>query len=186
MPSSTTTSRSSSSAILASAGGVSSSSSGSWEECGFVTHVVLVLLTAVYCSCLSTTVFSPDDDHSNELKQESRRLLLSSSSSFWISRETCHAIHSKWSVRIPLALTIAFWMAPVVYFFLNQAHATRLWKNQSFQIGTTRSATKNERDTTSSVNTTPSSSHKSSIPPICQIDLAIINSEIEARLHDCD
>ena len=185
MPSSTTTSRSSSSAILASAGGVSSSSSGSWEECGFVTHVVLVLLTAVYCSCLSTTVFSPDDDHSNELKQESRRLLLSSSS-FWISRETCHAIHSKWSVRIPLALTIAFWMAPVVYFFLNQAHATRLWKNQSFQIGTTRSATKNERDTTSSVNTTPSSSHKSSIPPICQIDLAIINSEIEARLHDCD
>ena len=166
----------------ASTGGASSSSSSSWEECGFVTHVVLVLLTAVYCSCLSTLVMSPDDDHSNELKGKSRRLLLeSSSSSFWISHETCHAIHSKWSVRIPLALTIAFWMAPVVYFFLNQAHAMRLWKNQNCQIATTSSTTKNERDTTTA------SVGSSSIPPIRQIDLAIINSEIEKRLvHDCD
>ena len=173
MPSSTTSR--SSNAMSASAGGASSSSSSSWEECGFVTHVVLVLLTAVYCSCLSTIVFSPDDDHSNELNEKSRQLL-QESSSFWISRETCHAIHSKWSVRIPLALTIAFWMAPVLYFFLNQSHATRLWKNQSFQICKTRSKAKNQRDTTTA------SVDSSSIPPIRQMDLAIINSEIEKRL----
>mmetsp|Transcript_27036 Transcript_27036/g.56622 ORF Transcript_27036/g.56622 Transcript_27036/m.56622 type:complete len:205 (-) Transcript_27036:1346-1960(-) len=161
-------------------------SSSSLEECGFVTHLMLVVMGILYVSCVPM----PRQQEGDELPvRDSFPNFLGANALRSLSPpdSICRSI-DRWSIILPAILTILFWTAPVIYFLVNYKHALTMPSTSPIIVSVGNglsSATESPKgkDTaTSSVlqkSTEPMGSTSSpssyQVPEIRSVDVGIIN-----------